>query len=123
MDAHDLIDRDMQIVVEAHVVRRAKLGIGSRINDFPVKLLGSHLNLKVRRRHAALHLGPSRYAHEGQYDQNRGRNNGPNNLKRRVAVGVDGPPPRLFTVFHQKYDHQYGYEDKGRGRDVVNEVE
>ncbi len=39
MDAHDLIDRDMQIIVELHVVRRAKPVVRSGIDDLPVELL------------------------------------------------------------------------------------
>src|SRR5437870_1010159 len=58
MDAHDLVDRNMQVIVELYVIRRVELAIRSRIDHFPVELLRRHLKFEIAVRRVSLYLGP-----------------------------------------------------------------
>ena len=64
MDTDNFVNRDVQIIVELHVVRRAQSAIRPGINDFPVKLLRGNLKLKVAVRRVALYLSSGRDTHE-----------------------------------------------------------
>src|SRR5919109_4712526 len=107
MDAHDLVDWDVQVVIELDVVGRVKLAIRPGINDFPVKLLRRNLQLKIAVRRVPLHLGPCRYAYKGEDDQDGGRNNRPDDLQSSISVRVGGALPFSLAVHDQEDDHQY----------------
>src|SRR4030095_4467348 len=123
MNTHDLIDRDMQIIVELHVVVRAQFAVRPGISYLPVKLFPRHAKFVVAIWRVAFHPGPRRHAHEGKRDEDCRGNNGPDDLKRCVAVGVGGAPTFTVTVLDQTTDHQNRDQNKRDTRNIINKVE
>src|SRR5947199_1030961 len=121
--ADRLVDGDVDVVVHDHVVVGVELAVGARVGDLPVELLGGHLDHHVRGRDVLLDVGPGLAADEGEDDEQDGGRDGPRDLERGVAVAVGRPAPVLVAIEHEEDEERDLHHQKGRPRDVVDDVE
>ena len=121
-DPYRLADRHADVIVELLVVRCVELPVRTGIENFPVELLGGHLDDRIGGRHPDFDLLPFRLAGEPQSDKDQGWDHSPDEFQSGVAVGIGSPAAFPMAIHKEENHHQGRHQDEGRRGDVVDEV-